>query len=42
MQLSDCLTVSPAGLLLYGGHKGEFSEVIGGDKDGNLLLRSLF
>jgi len=40
MQLSDCLAVTPAGLLVYIGHKGELHLVIGG-RDGQLLLKEM-
>jgi hypothetical protein len=41
MQLSDCLVISPAGILLYLGHKGQLYQVIGGDKNGHLQLQPL-
>lgn len=40
MQLSDCLAITSAGILVYLGHQGLLHEVVGG-KDGLLNLRSM-
>lgn len=32
MELSACMAITPAGLLVYIGHKGELYEIIGGKK----------
>lgn len=41
MELSDCMTITPAGVLAYIGRKGELYEVMGGIK-GQINLRPLF
>lgn len=40
MQLSDCLAITSAGILVYIGHKGALREVLGGDKEGNLNTKA--
>lgn len=41
MKLSSCMQITPAGLLVYIGHKGELYEVVGGDKKGGINLRNI-
>lgn len=40
MNLSACMAITPDGLLVYIGHKGELFEVIGGKK-GEINLRKV-
>lgn len=39
MNLSACMAITPAGLLVYKGHKGEIYEIVGGT-NGQINLRS--
>jgi len=39
MELSDCMAVAPAGILVYIGQKGELFEIVGG-RDGQINLRT--
>ena len=38
MSLSDCMAITPAGVLVYIGHKGELYEIIGGN-DGQINMK---
>lgn len=40
MSLSDCMAVTPEGILVYLGHKGDLYEIVGGD-NGQINLRRL-
>lgn len=44
MSLSDCMVISliaGVGVLVYIGHKGQLYEIIGGDHEGQILMREL-
>jgi hypothetical protein len=40
MDMSDCMAITPAGVLVYIGHKGDLHEIVGG-RDGQILLKKL-
>lgn len=40
MDMSDCMAITHAGVLVYIGHKGQLYEIIGGN-DGQINMREL-
>lgn len=39
--MSECMEITPSGILVYIGHEGDFYEIIGGREDGQINLSEL-